>query len=205
MNLNKIIVLFSLAIAASCTSKRQILNEEITLNFEWSEKPLQIKAFKNPTDQLLEDLVPSALKIEDKNFSDDYIADLITDFTLKWEGTPHKIGGMSRNGIDCSGFTVVLFQELFDHQFVGRRSSDIYQEVIPISRNELRPGDLVFFKIYGKRIDHVGVYIGNGIFSHASVQKGVIFSNLTEPYYNKRFFMGGRIKEDIRKDKNSSQ
>jgi lipoprotein Spr len=205
MRSSKALISFLVLIAISCTSTKRFSNREDSLNFDWSEKPVGSIAHKNPTEKLVDDLEPAPLKIEYKNLSANYVTDLISEFTLKWEGTPHKIGGMSKNGIDCSGFTVVMFQELFGHRFTGRRSSDIFMEVIPVKRSELRPGDLVFFKIYGRRIDHVGVYIGNGFFSHASVQKGVIFSSLSEPYYDKRFFMGGRVSEDILANKNVSE
>jgi lipoprotein Spr len=65
--------------------------------------------------------------------------------------------------------------------------------VKPIKKSALKEGDLVFFKIKQKRISHVGVYVGNNKFAHASVQNGVIISDLDEPYYKMYFYKGGRV------------
>lgn len=193
---NKILYsVLSLALIA-CSVKQKTAARQDELHFEWTNQTVAKTPSTSLEKTLNETPEPAPIKITalQFNYADDK-ARAITDFTLQWEGTPHRIGGMSREGIDCSGFTVLMFRELFDHNFSSRRSADLFTEVDPVPRRDLQPGDLVFFKIYGRRIDHVGVYIGDGVFAHASVRKGVIFSRLTEPYYDQRFYMGGRIKK----------
>ena len=120
----------------------------------------------------------------------------VESFVNEWEGVPHRMGGMTKKGVDCSGFTILLCKEVYGHQFKGRRSEDLFGECQPVKREELVEGDLVFFKIGSRRINHVGVYLGNGQFAHASSSKGVMVSSLDEAYYDTYFFKGGRWKED---------
>ncbi|GCD77262.1 hypothetical protein JCM31826_07440 [Thermaurantimonas aggregans] len=206
MKSNKIFFsVLSLALIG-CTVKQKTTSHTDELRFEWTEQATA-KTPTKPLDKTLNETPePAPIKISARQFENaDDKAKAITDFTLQWEGTPHRIGGMSREGIDCSGFTVLMYKELFDHKFTSRRSADLFTEVDPVPRKDLKPGDLVFFKIYGRRIDHVGVYIGDGVFAHASVRKGVIFSRLTEPYYDQRFYMGGRVKQPSKNESSSIQ
>jgi len=110
-----------------------------------------------------------------------------------WLGTPYKYSGDCKDGIDCSGFVCMLYKKSFDIT-LAQSAADIYKEVKPLKKSALKEGDLVFFKIKKKRVSHVGVYVGNNKFAHASVQQGVIISDLDEPYYKKYFFKGGRVK-----------
>ena len=190
-----------MVVLAGCTTKKNTTTSGEGLAFEWTDKVtpnLPTKAIEYNVESASEP-APVIITTSEDVRSTDLKAEAITKFTLDWQGTPHRIGGMSRDGIDCSGFTVLMFETLFDHRFTARRSADIFTEVDPVKKSELKPGDLVFFKIYGRRIDHVGVYIGDGLFAHSSVRKGVMFSRLSEPYYDQRFFMGGRIKNQALK------
>jgi lipoprotein Spr len=67
----------------------------------------------------------------------------------------------------------------------------------PVSREDLKEGDLVFFKINSRTISHVGIYLGNNRFAHASSSRGVVLSNLDEPYYKRYFYKGGRLTTPI--------
>ena len=109
-----------------------------------------------------------------------------------WEGTPHRMGGNTKKGVDCSGFVIRVYQDVYQMSFTGRRAEDLFSETTPLDKKELREGDLVFFKIHGRRIDHVGIYLSGGDFVHVSSSRGVMVSNLEEDYYQKRFFKGGR-------------
>ena len=111
----------------------------------------------------------------------------------EWLGTPYKYSGDCREGIDCSGFVCMLYKESFGLT-LAPSAADIYKDVKPIKKASLREGDLVFFKINKKRVSHVGVYVGNNKFAHASVQNGVIISDLDEPYYRKYFYKAGRVR-----------
>jgi murein DD-endopeptidase / murein LD-carboxypeptidase len=112
-------------------------------------------------------------------------------FVYDWIGTPYHFGGSSRKGIDCSAFTKQLYSEVFNLD-IRRSSRDIFSMVSPVSKDELKEGDLVFFKIHSRRISHVGVYLGNGRFAHAS-SRGVAISSLTDAYYSRYFYKGGRL------------
>lgn len=111
----------------------------------------------------------------------------------KWLDTPYQYAGNSNNGIDCSGLVKQLYNKIYNISLSGG-SKDIFNQVIVINNiNELMEGDIVFFKIKKNRISHVGVFLKDGYFIHSSVQKGVIISHLSEPYYQKYYFSGGRI------------
>jgi len=105
------------------------------------------------------------------------------NFIINWYGTPYKYGGMNEDGIDCSGFTNILYKEIYKIQ-LPRVSKDIAENVKRKYTEDLKEGDLVFFS-FGKTgiVNHVGIYLHNNKFVHASTSKGVIISNLTEPYY----------------------
>jgi cell wall-associated NlpC family hydrolase len=111
-------------------------------------------------------------------------ADRIVRSALTYRGAPYRRGAMGRGGaFDCSGFT----KYLFDHEGASlpRTAADQYRRGTPVSREELRPGDLVFFKnTYKAGISHVGIYIGEGRFIHAaSTRTGVRVDTLDKPYY----------------------
>jgi len=112
-------------------------------------------------------------------------------FVYDWIGTPYRFGGSSKNGIDCSAFTKQLYSEVFNLD-IKRNSRDIFSMVSPVSKDDLKEGDLVFFKIHSRSITHIGIYLGNNRFAHASM-KGVAISSLDEEYYNRYFYKGGRV------------
>jgi probable lipoprotein NlpC len=105
----------------------------------------------------------------------------------KYIGTPYRYGGTSPKGMDCSGFVKVVFEEL-NHARLPRTSYAMSRLGSPVGIKSGQPGDLVFFKTgILSRINHVGIYTGNGAFAHASRKKGVTFSELVNDYYKKRF------------------
>lgn len=111
----------------------------------------------------------------------------------KWNKTRYKYAGNTENGIDCSGLVKKLCAATYNLKLEGG-SRDIYQVVDSIGKSELMEGDLVFFKIRGNRISHVGLYLKDGYFVHASTKLGVIISHLDEPYYKKYYYASGRIR-----------
>ncbi|MCW5908874.1 MAG: C40 family peptidase [Chitinophagales bacterium] len=113
----------------------------------------------------------------------------------RWYRTCYRYGGSGEKGIDCSGFTNMLYEKVYG-QKIPRASYLIYDVCQPLDKkDEKREGDFVFFKIRKKRISHVGVYLQNNKFAHASTQAGVIISDLNEAYYKKYFFKAGRLKD----------
>lgn len=112
----------------------------------------------------------------------------------RWYKTCYRYGGSGGKGIDCSGFINMLYEKVYGLK-IPRASYLIYDVCEPLSKKEeKREGDFVFFKINRKRVSHVGIYLQNNKFAHASTQAGVIISDLNETYYKKYFFKAGRLK-----------
>lgn len=108
-----------------------------------------------------------------------------------WKRTPYKLGGTSRRGIDCSGFVQVTYREVFDKTIP--RSTELQGKAgHSVSRKNLKLGDLVFFRT-GRRQRHVGIFIGNNQFMHASTSRGVMLSKLNSPYWKKHYWKAKRI------------
>jgi lipoprotein Spr len=110
----------------------------------------------------------------------------------KWIGTPYRFGGQDRSGIDCSGFAGQLYRSVAGVT-LPRSTKDQFQVGIPVKDTQLRAGDLIFFQTTQDPISHVGVWLGNNQFAHASTSRGVIFSTLREGYYSKRFRGARRV------------
>lgn len=109
----------------------------------------------------------------------------------KWWGTRYCIGGTSENCIDCSGFTQAIVEGIYNFS-LPRTAQNQYAATERVSYIDLRQGDLVFFHTAGRMISHVGFYLGNNKFVHASTSSGVIISDLTEPYWTDKYMGGGR-------------
>lgn len=120
--------------------------------------------------------------------------DKLMAFVADWKGTPYRYGGLSRSGIDCSGFTSTLYKDVYQTT-IPRTSLDQFQVGTPVSPSDLQPGDLVFFQLKQTRtVSHVGVFLGNGDFAHASLSAGVTIDKLTDPYYADTYKGARRVK-----------
>jgi cell wall-associated NlpC family hydrolase len=108
----------------------------------------------------------------------------------EWMGTRYRLGGSSKDGIDCSALMQILFTSLYGIS-LPRTAREQYQFSKKISRTELKEGDLVFFNTVGG-VSHVGMYLQNNKFIHAS-SGGVTISDLYEEYWLKRFIGVGRV------------
>jgi lipoprotein Spr len=115
----------------------------------------------------------------------------------KWLGVKHKYGGNTRRGVDCSGLVVQVYTEVYRKK-LRRSSADMLKyNCRKVSRGRLQEGDLVFFRTGGgsKKIpNHVGIYLKNQRFVHASTSQGVIVSDLNDPYYLRSWITGGKVK-----------
>lgn len=112
----------------------------------------------------------------------------------QWYGTPYKSGGCTKSGVDCSCFTINIYQDVYNIK-LNRRAMDMVQNIKLINRKDLVEGDLVFFTNSNGKINHVGIYLKENMFAHASSSKGVMVSKLTEKYWDSRFYKGGRHKD----------
>ena len=127
-------------------------------------------------------------------------ADNITlyDACSQWLGVKHRDGGNTKKGVDCSGLASIIYKQVYDIKIERSSANILRKNCVQINRNNLREGDLVFFKTLGtgnsKTPTHVGIYLKNGKFIHASTSKGVIVSSLSEPYYIRTWITGGRVK-----------
>ena len=118
----------------------------------------------------------------------------IVNYAMQFLGYPYVYGGSSPRGFDCSGFTSYIYKQ-FGYS-ISRTCSGQLDNGVPVSMSELQPGDIVIFKKgnANTRATHVGLYIGNNQFIHASTAKvGVIISKLSDAYYTTGFVGGRRI------------
>lgn len=108
-------------------------------------------------------------------------------FIDSWYGVDYRLGGCDMNGIDCSGFVQKLYLEVFGIDLL-RTSYEMFANCEHMKKaDDAVEGDLVFFKTHGRRISHVGVYLTNNYFVHASTTQGIMISSLNEEYWHRRF------------------
>jgi lipoprotein Spr len=120
-------------------------------------------------------------------------------FIDNWFGTRYKLGGTTKRGIDCSALTGALLLAVYGFN-LPRTARQQYDATDHIDKDELQEGDLVFFNTHGG-VSHVGVYLENDYFLHASTH-GVTISSLDDHYYAKRFICGGRVEDNKMADTN---
>ena len=129
---------------------------------------------------------PSALKGNTANLAQRIIAT-----GKKYIGVPYVWGGSTPSGFDCSGFTQYVFRQ---HGIqLPRTSAQQYSVGTWVAKSNLRPGDLVFFNTSGSGVSHLGIYLGNGDFLHASSSKGVMISQLSNSYWAPRYVGAKRV------------
>jgi cell wall-associated NlpC family hydrolase len=184
MNKQLFCIIFATTLLASCSSSKRTHRP--------TDRP---KIERNQKSKVVEKPAPGQLEVNRDNYvvADNFsnnksLVKLIND----WLGVPHRIGGKSKSGIDCSGFTSVVMSEVYHKNFTGP-SSVMAIKSKRIDRDELREGDLVFFKINGNKVSHVGVYLSDGYFVHATLKRGVMISSLSEPYYARYYSEAGRV------------
>jgi cell wall-associated NlpC family hydrolase len=111
----------------------------------------------------------------------------------RWLGVKYRKGGLDRNGIDCSGLAAQMYLAVTGIA-LPRSTQDQSRCGNLVSRTDLRPGDLIFFvALKDKQVDHVGIYLGDAKFVHASYSKGVVGSSLLQDYYVQRYHSARRV------------
>ena len=111
----------------------------------------------------------------------------------EWMGTPHRLGGTDHRGMDCSAFVGMVMRDVYNKS-VPRVSKDMASQIKRKYERQLQEGDLVFFSFGRRGIDHVGIYLQNSKFVHVSTSKGVIISDLHDPWYYKYFKRAGTVR-----------
>jgi len=115
----------------------------------------------------------------------------ILETAKSWIGTPYSYGGSSKSGTDCSGFVMAVFSQYgisLPHGASGQ-----YEKCRSVTTAERQAGDLVFFSTCGNYIGHVGIYLGDGNFVHASTSYGVRIDSVYSTYYANCYVGAGRI------------
>ena len=187
--------LILIVLATSCKSKKPVaLNHPAKQKKESTEKPatksVAAEEKKEPKQEEIEIKKPiEEIKVETKNISDKTLVNFISD----WYGVTYRYGGADKHGIDCSHFAAKLYADVYNKKIAGAANT-IEPLTSTVKTTDMQEGDLVFFKIQQNKVSHVGVYIGNNKFVHASTKLGVIISDLNEPYYKKYFYKAGKLK-----------
>ena len=117
---------------------------------------------------------------------------------IKLIKTPYKYGGTTEKGIDCSAFTQRVYGNALKIQLLRSARDQYTMGEVVSNREDLKFGDLVFFDTRRRaRPGHVGIYLGDNFFVHASSKLGVTVSSLNQDYYNKKYMGGRRMQESI--------
>ncbi|MBS1775883.1 MAG: C40 family peptidase [Bacteroidetes bacterium] len=205
-------ILFLTFLFSSCRSSQELLDPPVSLKKERStskqvdqvmispaSKTIVIAPTNNPEPKhgivyqvaselqrryaALLDVVPYAIS----NFP-------LYEFIDRWYGVRYQLGGSNLNGIDCSAFVQRLYEQVFCTNLVRTAMEQFQNCRLLKDTANLKEGDLVFFHTRGhKRITHVGIYLANGFFVHASTSQGVMISSLREHYWSRYFAGGGKI------------
>ena len=113
-------------------------------------------------------------------------------FIDEWYGVPYKYDGNTKKGIDCSGLAELIYATVYNKTIKGSAAA-IFNQCKEVKQKNVQEGDLLFFKIESKNISHIGVYLQNNKFVHASTKKGVRIDNLNDAYFLKTFYKIGRL------------
>jgi lipoprotein Spr len=165
-------------------------NKEIIISYEEYQK-----LFKSENEEKKSEVITTPIEYKkaknlSSNANDKEIKAALMEFYNEWKNVKYKFGGNSKKGIDCSAFTQRIFKEKFNVK-IPRSTRTQVKSGESIKKSQLQLGDLVFFKT-GKYDRHVGVYMGDGNFMHASI-KGIKFTKLNKPFYKKAYWTSRRV------------
>lgn len=108
-----------------------------------------------------------------------------------WKAVRHRLGGIGSTGVDCSGFVMMIYDKLFGIH-LPRTTEKLARIGSSVPKSRLQPGDLVFF-MPGRNNGHVGIYLNNGEFVHASTRRGVTISRMNTPYWRNAYWTSRRV------------
>jgi probable lipoprotein NlpC len=177
-NTNKLVkalffLLFLSVIFSSCTSKKGLVPKS---------------GFEKPSTKISKKY-SELMDVSKKAIKNGKLYGFIDD----WQGTKYQFGGLSKKGIDCSGLVYLAFKDVYEKE-IPRMTSQQVEAIKRKYESQLKEGDLVFFDYEGKKFSHVGIYLQNGYYFHASTSKGVMVAKLKDPYTYKYFSRGGSLK-----------
>ncbi len=200
-----LIYLLSLFMMTSCFSSVNYLN-----NNDYGQQnplPKHVSHQTRPNEPfkpefLVSDIVYSLSGVKDVHHASELLGiDIFSNDDIplfmeaaSWIGTPYLHAGYEKSGTDCSGLSYAIFKKLYGKTLDRRSDGQFLYNCYQIPRNELRAGDLVFFNINKGRISHVGIYLKDNKFIHASSYRGVVVNDLDENYYKRYFYAAGRVK-----------
>lgn len=115
----------------------------------------------------------------------------LTTAAYKYIGVPYLYGGTTTRGLDCSGYTQLVYKQMGIS--INRTTTTQYKQGTAVSKNNLQVGDLVFFNTFGSGVSHVGIYVGNNKFTHAGTSTGVTTASLGSSYWAQRYIGAKRI------------
>jgi cell wall-associated NlpC family hydrolase len=120
---------------------------------------------------------------------------VLYQFIDEWYGTRYQLGGSGKRGIDCSALVQRLYSFVYGMDLVRTSVLQFRGSEYIADKGKLKEGDLVFFRIHGGPVSHVGVYLKNNYFVHASSSRGVMISSLNDTYWTKYYVGGGRYQQ----------
>lgn len=121
-----------------------------------------------------------------------YDFDRLVEISKGYLGTAYRSGGYGKLGVDCSGLVYAVYRD-FNSTHLPPNTEKLFNRLSRVGYRDLRAGDLVFFSLNGKHASHVGIYIGDNKFIHASRSSGVIVSSLSDSYYRDSYVGGRRV------------
>jgi probable lipoprotein NlpC len=146
---------------------------------------------------------PNEIKVNDTSFISKYSGILgvkldscsnrqLISTVADWLGTPYRRAGMSKLGTDCSGFVSSVYREIFNVNLTHSSFSMLKQMKERVKKAHLQEGDIIFFRMHGKKISHVGIYLKDFKFIHAATNRGIVVDDLRTPYYQRTYYTAGR-------------
>jgi lipoprotein Spr len=176
-----IVIVFSFA---SCSLLKKPSTEESAWEIEFDNERDTSKPIKK-----------EEVRIEDRSLANYYEG---------WIGTPHRLGGNTKKGVDCSGFVQNVYKDVYGIM-LPRSAAQMEKSLEPIdSKSSLKEGDLVFFRNKNKKVNHVGIYLKDDTFVHTSTSQGVVITSLNDRYWSKLYYRGGRHPK-LDKEKDNKQ
>ncbi len=145
-------------------------------------------SFEKPSNKIANKYA-EAMDVSKKHIRNGDLYSFIDD----WEGTKYQFGGLTKRGVDCSGLVYLIYKDIYGKE-IPRMTSKQVEIIKRKYENQLKEGDLVFFDFDGKKFSHVGVYLQNGYYVHASTRRGVMLEKLRNPYTYKYFSRAGSVK-----------